>query len=65
MLKITDSELNKEELFEILVRLGYLKAANPNAVSVFVARENITQFNRICQIINPQNTEHFEVVKLN
>jgi hypothetical protein len=28
--------------------MGYLKAASNNSVSLFIARENMSQFERIC-----------------
>jgi hypothetical protein len=33
--------MKKEEVFEVLVRLGYLKSASQNSISIFVARENM------------------------
>jgi hypothetical protein len=52
--------ITKEELFEVLVRLGYLKPVEL-LTSSYVAYENIQMFERICRKINPQNGETFEL----
>ena len=45
-------QISKEELFELLVKIGYLKPVE-QLTSSFVAHENIQMFERICKRISP------------
>lgn len=58
-LNITN-QLNKEELFELLVRFGYLKTVEM-LTSSYVAHENIIQFERICKRIGSNEQLTFDL----